>query len=50
LKQRGLEGRNWAISDEAKFTAQKMTNSIIEGIEHTLEKFVPRKNFDIIKL
>jgi len=50
LKNRGLEGREWAIGDEAKFTAQKMTNSIIEGIEETLEKFVPRKNFDVVKL
>ena len=50
LKNKGLEGRNWANGHEAKFTAQKMTNSIIEGIEETLEKFVPRKNFDIIKL
>jgi glycosyltransferase involved in cell wall biosynthesis len=50
LKNRGLEGREWAIGVEAKFTAQKMTNSIIAGIEETLEKFVPRKNFDVVKL
>ena len=50
LKEYGMMGREWAIGDEAKFTAQKMTNSIIEGIEETLEKFVPRKNFDIVKL
>lgn len=49
-KSLGELGRQWAIGDEAGFTATKMTERIIDGIEKTLELFQPRNNYDIIRL
>lgn len=48
--QYGLEGREWAISDEAMMSATKMCDNIIEGIQEGFDKFVPRTKFDIFKI
>ena len=49
-RERGLKGREWALSDEAGFTSQRMTQSIVEGIEDTIENFTPRRPFDLIEV
>ena len=38
----------WAISDEAGFTAKKMSNRIIKSIDTLFETWKPRDNFEII--
>jgi len=47
-KERGLEGRNWALSDEAGFTGKKMTNKIIKSIDYLLDNWKPRESFEFI--
>jgi len=47
--KRGLKGREWALSDEAGFTAEDMSRRIGETIDEGFKKFKPRKRFEIIK-
>jgi len=47
-KQRGLAGREWAMSDEAGMTATKMGNNVIEACDEAFEKFIPRSDYDLI--
>lgn len=49
-ERRGEEGRRWATSDEAGFTGEHMSNSIIESIDETINNFVPRPRYDFIKV
>ena len=48
-KKRGLKGREWALSDEAGFTAKVMADRVGETIEEGFKKFKPRPKFEIIK-
>jgi len=45
--KRGLAGREWAMSDEAKMTSDKMTQNIIEGIDETIANFIPRPTYEV---
>ena len=47
-KKLGLKGREWAMSEEAGFTAEKMGNRIIEAINELFEVWEPREKFEII--
>jgi glycosyltransferase involved in cell wall biosynthesis len=47
---RGLKGREWAMSEEAGFTAKVMSDRIAEAIEETFETYVPRPRYDLIKV
>jgi len=47
---RGSEGYKWATGDEANFTAMKMSNKVIEVLDHAFENFKPRKSFDFHKI
>ena len=47
-KALGLKGREWAIGEEAGFTAEIMTQRVIEGINQTLKEFTPRKNYEFV--
>jgi hypothetical protein len=47
-KSLGLKGREWATSEEAGFTAEIMTQRVIEGIDQTFEEFTPRKNYEFV--
>jgi len=47
-RERGIEGRKWAMSDEAGFTAEKMSNRIIESIDTLFENWKPRSKFELI--
>ena len=44
-KKRGDEGRKWAIGDEAGFTAEKMSNRIIDAIDELFDTWEPREKY-----
>jgi glycosyltransferase involved in cell wall biosynthesis len=46
--ERGLSGREWAISDEAGFTSEKMSNRVIEAIDGLFSTWKPREKFELI--
>ena len=46
-KRRGLIGREWALKN---LSSESMCNSLIDGIETTLENYKPRKKFDLYKV
>lgn len=48
--KKGNAGREWAISEEAKMSAEKMCENVLECIDNTLETFTPRKSFELIKI
>ena len=49
-KAKGLKGREWAMSNEAGFTAKIMSDRVANAIDKTLENFTPRNRYDIIKV
>jgi len=44
----GQKGREWALSDEAGFTAEKMSNRIIEAIDELFDTWEPREKYELI--
>jgi len=48
--EKGLAGREWAMSDEAGFTAEIMAQRTIKNIDKTFETFTPRKKFEFINV
>ena len=48
--KRGLAGREWAMSDEAGFTAEKMGQRFINNINNLFDKWKPRKRFSLTKI
>ncbi len=48
-KDIGEKGYEWAISDEAGFTATKMGNRIIDGIDELFSTWKPRKSYEFVK-
>ena len=49
-KTRGLKGREWALSDEAGFTARHQGYRVMENIDELLNTWKPRKRYEIIKI
>ena len=49
-KKKGLSGRQWALSKEAKMNADDMSLNIMEGIEECFTNFTPRSKYDLIKV
>ena len=49
-KSRGLEGRKWALSDEAGFTSVQMTQRVIDNIDNLLSSWEPREKYNLIKV
>ena len=45
----GLEGMEWALSDEAGFTSEKMSQRIIEGMDELFKVWSPRPKYYIYK-
>ena len=45
----GLKGREWAMSDEARMTADGMSSNIAFAVDKALDVFVPRPSFELIK-
>jgi glycosyltransferase involved in cell wall biosynthesis len=46
----GSNGRFWVTSDESMMSARNMCKNMVEGINETLEKFIPKKSFEIVKI
>ena len=46
--KRGLAGREWAISDEAGLTSEKMANRAIEAMDELFTTWKPREKFEFI--
>lgn len=49
-KQRGLKGREWALSEEAGFTSEKQGYRVIEYVDELLNTWTPRKRYELIKI
>jgi len=47
-KAKGLKGREWALSEEAGFTGEKMGQRIIENIDELFATWTPREKFELI--
>ena len=45
--KRGMKGRIFAMSKEAMMTAENMANNVIDAVDETFDKFIPRKRFDL---
>lgn len=46
---RGIEGRNWVLSDESMMSASNMCKNMSYTIDETFSKFKPRKKYEFIK-
>lgn len=46
----GMKGHDWVVGDEARMTARKMCQNVIETIDKGFEKFTPRPSFDFFKI
>lgn len=46
--ERGMNGREWALSEEAGFTSEIMGKRIIENIDKLFETWKPREKFELI--
>lgn len=49
-KELGLAGREWALSEEAGFSAQQMGGRIIEGLDELFSTWEPREIFEFINV
>jgi hypothetical protein len=47
---KGKLGREWVTSEEAKMSAAKMCENVIESLEETFDNFQPRPRFELIKV
>ena len=48
--ERGLAGREWLQSDEARCTAEGMGKNFIDNLEVLFKNWKPRKRFELIKV
>ena len=46
---RGLQGRNWVLSEESMMSAKHMCENIVSTIDETFSNFKPRNQFELIK-
>ena len=49
-ERRGLAGRDWAMSNEAGFTAERMGERFIENLEVLFENWKPQPRFSVMKV
>jgi glycosyltransferase involved in cell wall biosynthesis len=47
-KARGLKGREWALSDEAGFTAEKQAERVMEAFTELFNTWEPREKYEIV--
>ena len=50
IKENGLAAREWVTSDESMMSSRKMTENVIKYMDQTINNFIPRKNFEFIKI
>ena len=48
--RRGLLAREWVTSDESGMSARQMCTNVIEAMDESFDKFVPRSRFDLFKV
>ena len=48
--RRGLQGREFAISEEAQMSSENMCKNVINCMEKAWDEFIPRNRFDLIKI
>jgi glycosyltransferase involved in cell wall biosynthesis len=46
---RGMAGREWALSNESMMSANHMCDNVISTINETINTFKPKKQFELIK-
>jgi len=47
-KSRGIKGREWAIGDEAGFTAKHQANRVMEAFTELFKTWEPREKYEIV--
>jgi len=47
-KARGLKGREWALSDEAGFTGEKMGKKVITILDKLFKTWKPREKYELV--
>ncbi len=47
-KAKGLKGREWAISDEAGFTAERQAERVMEAFTELFKVWEPREDYEIV--
>jgi hypothetical protein len=48
--RRGALAREWVTSDESGMSARQMCENVLDAMDETFEKFVPRTRFDLYKI
>jgi len=48
-QRRGSLARQWVTSEESMMSARMMSKNIVDGLEEAIEKWKPRKRFELIK-
>jgi len=48
-KEMSDAAREWATSDEAGFTAEKMSNRVIESIDELFSTWKPREKYELLR-
>jgi glycosyltransferase involved in cell wall biosynthesis len=48
LKAKGLKGREWALSDEAGFTAEHQAQRVMESFDELFSVWEPREDYEIV--
>jgi len=48
--RRGLAAREWVTSDESGMSARQMCENVIDAIDESFEKFIPRERFELHKI
>jgi len=49
-KNKGLKGREWALSDEAGFTSEKMSYRMMDYVDTLFTAWKPREKYELIKI
>lgn len=49
-REKGLKGREWAMSSESGFSAKNMCTKIIDACDRGIQNFQPRNTYDLLKV
>ena len=47
-KAKGLKGREWALSEEAGFTAERQAERVVEAFTELFNVWEPREQYEIV--
>jgi hypothetical protein len=48
--EKGLKAREWVTSDESGMSARQMCENVIDAMDQSFEKFIPRERFELHKI